>query len=371
MVVESVASGHVDLDKLRRWHVDVGRLVADGVAYPDIEQAAASLGDWGEWYDYWAALGEDYARRAEEALAAERRVLAGDLFWRACMAYHYAQFFWFHDPPRREAGQHRKAELYERAAPLLWPPAERFSVKVDEIAFGAYLRVPIDRPNTARLPCVMLLGGLESTKEESYLFENECLRRGVATCAFDGPGQGEVFFEAKLRGDFDRFTSAVLDELVRRPELDPTRIGVLGRSLGGNYAVRSAALDQRLTACAVWGAMVDMSFWNQVDPGTRSGFAYVAGYGPDQLDAAGQYLNQVLDLGPVLARVSCPVYIQHGALDQIIPVSQVEALVAGLANAPAVVVDIVPDANHCAHNRYQIARPRLADWIIGQLGGRI
>jgi 2,6-dihydroxypseudooxynicotine hydrolase len=244
-------------------------------------------------------------------------------------------------------------------------------VRVDDVQFAAYLRRPTVGQARQPVPCVILLGGLESTKEESYLFENECLRRGVATCTFDGPGQGETFFAAKLRGDFDRFTSAVLDRLLEQPGLDPSRVGVLGRSLGGTYAVRSAAVDQRLVACAAWGALVDMSFWHELDPGTRRGFAYVAGFGPDQLDAAGVYLNRALDQRPVLARVRCPVYVQHGQFDQVIPVSQVQLLVDGLVNAGQVEVDIIAGANHCAHNRYQVARPRLADWIIGQLGGRV
>jgi 2,6-dihydroxypseudooxynicotine hydrolase len=361
----------VDLDCLRGWHVDPDRMVADGVALPDVAAAARDVSTWDQWYAFWADRGEDYARQAEHSLGEGRQILAGELFWRACMAYHYAQFFWFHDPPMREAGQHRKAELYERAAPLLEPTALRFDVSVAGVSVPAYLRVPAGLLDGGRAPCVVLLGGLESTKEESYFFENECLRRGVATCAFDGPGQGELFFSLKLQAGFERFTSAVLDALVQRPELNSLRIGVLGRSLGGNYAVRSAAMDQRLAACAAWGALVDMSCWDQLDPDTRRAFAYVAGFEPDRLAEAGRFLDEVLDLRPVLSRVRCPVYVQHGALDRVIPVSQVEALVAGLTNASQVVVDIVEDGNHCVHNRYHLARPRLVDWIVGQLGGRV
>jgi 2,6-dihydroxypseudooxynicotine hydrolase len=162
-----------------------------------------------------------------------------------------------------------------------------------------------------------------------------------------------------------------VDTLVGHSRIDAQRIGVLGRSLGGNYAVQSAAMDERLAACAAWGAMVDMSYWSDMDPATQRGFAYVAGYGPDRLAEAGRFLNAALELRPVLSRVRCPVYIQHGELDQVIPVSQVQPLTDGLVNAREVVVDILPGANHCAHNRYHVARPRLVDWMSGRLGGGV
>src|SRR5581483_4192079 len=164
------------------------------------------------------------------------------------LCIHYAQFMWFHDPVRRKAGQLRKVELYDRAAPYLEPPARRIEIEFEGSAIPGYLRLPPGPAPAGGWPCAVLIGGLESTKEESLLFEDLCLDRGVATFAFDGPGQGELFFQVKLQPDFERYTSAVVDELEQLPELDSHRLGVLGRSLGGFYAIRSAAHDPRLRA---------------------------------------------------------------------------------------------------------------------------
>ena len=60
-------------------------------------------------------------------------------------------------------------------------------------------------------------------------FENRCLARGLATCTFDGPGQGEMYFQTRMRPDFHRCASVVVDWLERRPEIDIGRLGVLGR----------------------------------------------------------------------------------------------------------------------------------------------
>ena len=122
-------------------------------------------------------------------------------------------------------------------------------------------------------PCALLIGGLESTKEESYLFEHLCHERGMATFAFDGPGQGEMFFDIGLQADFERYASAAVDYLEGRPEIDAARIGVLGRSLGAYYSVRSAACEPRLRACVSWGACFDLSDLEEYPPATQAGFS--------------------------------------------------------------------------------------------------
>lgn len=185
------------------------RLVGDGVPAGDVTAARSAITRWAEWFPFWTGRADAYERLAREALARGRRLSAGELFWQACLSHHYAQFLWFHEPALRDAGQRRKVALYREAAPLFASPAERFEVRVDGITIPGYLRLPPER--RGRAPVVLVLGGLESTKEESYLMENRCLARGLASCTFDGPGQGETYFEAKLRPDFHRFASAVID----------------------------------------------------------------------------------------------------------------------------------------------------------------
>lgn len=345
--------------------VHYGRMLSDGLAYADVAAADALLarGEEGEWFDFWIGRSHEYERLGEMALDEDAKLTAGEFLWLASLSAHYAQFMWFHDPARRESGQRRKVELYNRAAPLLVPPAERVEIRVGDATIPGFLRVPETGGRPA--PCVVLIGGLESTKEESYRFENLCLRRGLATFSFDGPGQGEAFFEVKLRPDFERYGWAVLDELVRRPGLDPARIGVLGRSLGGHYAPKLAATDQRIAACCAWGACFDMEGLDAMPADTQAGFAYVTGIG--DRDRAREYLKRALDLAPVAASVECPTLVVHGRHDAIFGIEQVEKFRAGLVNAPLDVV-VEDDGDHCCHNIAHIVRPRMADWMAARLG---
>jgi 2,6-dihydroxypseudooxynicotine hydrolase len=59
-------------------------------------------------------------------------------------------------------------ELYDRAARHLVPAAERIEVPIDGVSIPGFLRVPTGERPDAGWPCALLIGGLESTKEEYY-----------------------------------------------------------------------------------------------------------------------------------------------------------------------------------------------------------
>lgn len=345
--------------------LDGARMIADGIPYPDWAEASERLKQGADWFDVWAGNGRRYEALGDAEIAAGNTLTGAEQLWLACINFHYAQFLWFHDPARRVEGQKRKVELYARAAQHLRPPSERVDIPFGELSIPAYLRLPAGPAPAGGHPCLIVIGGLESTKEESYLFENMCLERGMATFAFDGPGQGEMFFDVGLAPDFERYASAVVDYLEGRPEVDNDRFGVLGRSLGGYYAVRVAACEPRLKACVSWGACFDLSDFDQMPPATKAGFLYVTGI--EDPAAAREHLRTALDLRDVAGRLEQPTYVLHGRHDEIFPMRQVELLQEHATNAPLEVV-VEEHGNHCAHNLAHIVRPRMADWIARQLG---
>lgn len=346
--------------------INAGRMLSDGVPYADLAGARRALERGEDWFDFWSARADFYERLGDDALASGHSVSGGEWLWHASLSAHYAQFMWFHDPDRREAGQRRKVELYRRAAPHLSPPAERLEIPFEGAVIPAYLRLPAGT-GQGPFPCAVVIGGLESTKEESLRFENLLLQRGMATCAFDGPGQGELFFDVKLGPGFERWTSAVVDHLVERPEIDPGRLGVIGRSLGGHYAPGSAAADERFRVAVAWGACFDLTDFDTMPAGTRDGFVYVTGI-PDR-DAAREHLLASLDLADIAPRMRSPLYVLHGRHDTIFSMAQVERFRAAFAHVP-LVVEVEEDGDHCAHNMGDVVRPRMADWLADHLVAR-
>jgi 2,6-dihydroxypseudooxynicotine hydrolase len=191
-----------------------------------------------------------------------------------------------------------------------------------------------------------------------------CLRRGMATLAFDGPGQGEMFFTRKLGPGFEKVTSTVVDHLENTASIDAGRIGVLGRSLGAYYSVLSASCDPRLRACVAWGACFDLSDLDTMPPHTRDGFIYVTGI--EDRDEATAHLHASIDLADVIDGLRCPTYVVHGYHDRIFTMPQVELLRERVIDAP-IEIDVEMDGDHCCHNMGPIVRPRMADWMAQRL----
>ena len=337
-----------------------GRMLQDGIPYADFEEMLVGRDEL-NWFDFWSEKGDQYKAIGERALDVGHQLSGGDWLWLASLCHHYAQYMWFHESEKRERGQERKVELYKLAAPHLSPAAQRTEIPLDDTSIPGYLRLPCGSSALRPFPCVVLIGGLESTKEESYLFERLCLRRGLATFTFDGPGQGEMWFNVKLQPDFERYTSAVVDYLVTRPEIDPERLGVLGRSLGGHYAIKSAASDGRVRACVSWGGFFDIADFDERMPLAKVGYAYVSG--ASSTEDAREYAQGALDCSSVIGNLRCPLYVLQGGSDSR---RQAELIDANVRHAPKDIV-IEDNGDHCCHNLGPIVRVRMADWLMERL----
>src|SRR5262249_9845076 len=186
-----------------------------------------------------------HVTRGDEALAAGHTVTAGDAYLRGALAYHWASFVFTHDQAQFRVALQAMAAAWAKAAPLLSPPMEILTVPFAGLTLPGYLRLPagVHRP-----PVVVLLPGADSGKEELFNLADHIVTRGLAVAAFDGPGQGMVSFGAKLRPDQEVAVRAIIDTLAARPDLDGRRVGIAGISYGGLFAIRTAAVDDRVQA---------------------------------------------------------------------------------------------------------------------------
>ena len=332
------------------------RMLGDGVDYVDLMNTVAGLTNFGDWVSRWMDSALVHEKIAMDAEAKGLRISAGEFFWKASLYNHYAQFMEWHNQLKKDDAISRKVRNYNKGAPLFSPPSERIEIPFEGAVLPGFLRIPV---GSKKPPLVLLIGGLESTKEEFYTFENLCQRRGLATFAFDGPGQGEVYYKLRARPDFEKATSAVIDYLQSRSDqVDLSRIGIIGRSLGGYYSPRSAAHDERIKACVAWAVIYDFSSWNKMSPGLKDGWTYISG--SRGWDEAREYFRSFTLRGST-DKIKCPIYILQGELDDICPPEQARWL-ADEVKGP-VKLDIVAGGTHCVHNLGHIYRPRMADWL--------
>jgi 2,6-dihydroxypseudooxynicotine hydrolase len=338
----------------------VHRFLADGVHYRDLVDVRAAIGTWSDWCRVWSQFAAEAARRGESALAAGHRATAARELARASLYYHYAQNFFYDVLAQKRAAADAKVATFRRAAALLDPPLERVDIPFDGAAIPGYLRLP---KHVAKPAVALLLGGLDTTKED-YLDVNDlCIERGLATFAFDGPGQGEMAWSMRWRPDFERAIFAVIDYLERRPEVDAGRVGIIGRSLGGHYAPKAAALDTRLKAVVCWGVCYEVQPLAARPKNVQDGYLFMTG--APNIEAAERMLRLAINLAGLGPSIKCPMLIVHGGLDKGTPLP----LALRLANEAGGVVEtlIWDDAIHCCHDRSHIVRPAMADFLAMHL----
>jgi dienelactone hydrolase len=335
------------------------RFLAQGVDPNDFARVTAPLERWDQWLDAWVANGDLHADLARDAERQGRRLTAGRAWVRAALAYHFAKFVWMVDLDRHRQAADRAVAALREAHRLLDPTAERLEVPFEGTVMVATLRRP---PDPVRPPLVLLLPGLDSTKEEFFNWEEVFLRRGMATLSLDGPGQGETGYATSIRPDYEVAVAAALDHLRGRDELDLERVGAVGVSLGGYYAPRAAAFEPRVRAAVAIGGPYNFGdCWDGLPRLTRETFLHHAGAADD---GAGRRAAARLDLGPVLPRLRQPLLVIFGRLDRLIPWQQAERVAA---EAPAAELVMLEGGSHVCNNLPYRYQPLAADWMAERL----
>ncbi len=335
------------------------RLVANGVDPSDYRRTVDGLAAWSEWYAAWMTLGREHEDLAGEAAGRDQAVTAGEAYYRAAIAYHFAVFCWVEHLDQYTAGLRRRVECYGRALPYLDPPGVRVEVPLETIRIPAYLRRPT---GTDRPPVVLFLSGLDSAKEEHATFERFFLRRGLATLTLDGPGQGETWCQMKMRVDFEVTAAAAIDYLRARDDVDGTRVGVCGVSLGGYLAARCAAFEPRLRAVASCGGLHSLEEGRLHRGFHLAGWLHIWG-ARDAEDLAAR--SRGATLAGCGGNIRAPLLVVHGAQDNLIPPEDPYRTFE-LAQGPKWWV-CYPDGNHVCNNIIYKYRPLVADFMAQHL----
>ncbi|MEA2444381.1 MAG: hypothetical protein QOJ12_1673 [Thermoleophilales bacterium] len=336
------------------------RFLMGGVDFNDFQRTTARIETWGEWLDVWSANADEHLALAREAEEAGHSVTAGDAYLRAAVSYHFGKFVWHLDEARhREATVQSIAAMYA-AHRLLDPTAERIELPFDGAKLVANLRRP---PGVERPALVLIIPGLDSTKEEFFRNEEVFLRRGMATLSMDGPGQGETGFELDITPAYERPVAAVLDAIDGRDDVDLDRVGALGVSMGGYYAPRAAAGEKRIKAVAgISGPFCFGDHWDDLPQLTRETFTANSGAADEE---AGRARAVELDLEPVIDSLDQPALMVTGKLDRLIPWEQTKKIAERAGNGRFVLYE---EGTHVASNVAYKARPLVADWLADQLG---
>jgi pimeloyl-ACP methyl ester carboxylesterase len=304
--------------------------------YRRVTDGLASVAGWGP---SMLRTGHGCLQRAENAGSSRS---AGEHLLMAARWFHLATL-----APYAEA--HRAAveadHALSRALTVLEPGARRVSGE----GFTGWLRGPSDAPGT-----VVVVPGLDSAKEEFLDLVSALLARGLAVFAMDGPGQGVLAATTTLVPDYERVVRPVIDAL------GVARVGLVGLSLGGYFAARTAALEPRVAAVATVSGPFRLN-WENLPPPVRDVMARRAG----GAGAAREFARHV-DLAALAPRIAAPLLTVDGARDVIPGVTNGEPL-ARLAPHGGYLS--VPHGDHLLGNARPDWLPHLTDHLTRTLTG--
>ena len=342
------------------------RFTSNGTDYGDFTATLARIDRWADWCREWGVTASHYEQLAEAAEDAGQPETANGAWRRASLAWHWGKFVFVDDPLQQRAAQERSVACYRRAAARLTPPAELVRIPYQATQLAAYLRVPAASASDqeAPPPVVIMLPGLDSTKEELQATAEYLLARGMATLAIDGPGQGEAAYDLPIEPAYEKVATAVVDYLATRADVDGGNVGLFGISLGGYYAARAAAREKRLRAVVDLAGPYRLDLdWDELPAQTRDTFRVRSGAASDDEARA---MAGTLTLEEAAGEITTPLLILGGGRDRITPAYHQERLASEVTTAELV---IYPDGSHGVTNRAFESRSRLADWLAARLHG--
>lgn len=345
-------------------HAWTNRFLMAGVYYHDIQQTLGRIDSWDSWAREWQTTAAEHEALAEQWLARCNTLSAAEALQRTSVYYHVSAFVYFRDMELHDHGYRKMVECYERSIPLSGGSVEKVEIPFEDTPLKGLLSLP---RGSEQPPVVVLIPGLDSTKETRHGERHPYLARGMAVLSLDGPGQGEMSLTTKIRPDYEAPIKAVIDYIETRPEFDASRVALSGASLGGYYSSRAAAFEPRVRACVEnCGAYKVSDNWDTKMQVTREAYQYYLG-ARDMEDA--ERLSARLTLEGAAGNITCPLLVIQGKLDPLVHWHEAERIY-NEASGPKE-LHLFEDGNHTCNNIPHKTNPIQYDWLARHLDARV
>jgi len=192
--------------------------------------------------------------------------------------------------------------------------------------------------------------------------------RGMAYLAVDFPGQGGALRlkDMHLPPDTERVAKAMIDYLETRPDVDATKVGMQGISMGGYGVPRAASGESRIKA-----AFMSSGSYNlgqdlfEYYPPIQERVRWIIG-AKDLADARKKLADYTMEARAT--RIECPMLIGYSKDDRIMDPQGAFRLYKAATNSKR---DMVEGTGHAqaanAGGPRQAREPIFPDWAMKQL----
>ena len=338
------------------------------------------VGDDDAWFREWAREARAVEDRGRERIADGRTASAARNICSARAPITMSASASCSRRARRALDAYRRGVdcLRDAAKYIKRPRLEHVEIPYDGASLPAIYVHAEPANRSGKVPAMVFFDGLDVTKEIQY-FKGvaDLVARGIACLIVDGPGNGESirFRNFYLRHDTEHYATPAFDYLAARPEVDAKRIGVMAISLGGYYAPRAAAFEQRFACCLAWGAQWDyQKIW-------RDRFERLARADTPSLSVASQHILWVLNarsqddvlkrlepfkLDGVVQKITCPFLMLHGEGDEQIPLAEAQKCFDAVGSKNKTMKIFTREEggyHHCQIDNQSICSAYMWDWL--------
>src|ERR1700726_437310 len=211
------------------------------------------------WIVEWMRVAEKNEELADKFARQGLKVTANEYYLRASNFYREACWPQPVTEQRMLPSYRKMRETFDKAWELVRPPFERVQIPWEGKTLDGYFRKP-GGPAGRRFPTVIAFQGADTMCESTILNAGGYAARGMAYLAVDFPGQaGSLRLKnLHLPPDTERIAKAMINYLETRPDVDATRIGMQGISMGGYGVPRSASGDSRIKAAMMSSGSFDL-----------------------------------------------------------------------------------------------------------------
>lgn len=198
--------------------------------------------------------------------------------------------------------------------------------------------IPAANARAGALPfaTVLHVHGNAGNIESHIGFSEHLVEAGFNLFIFDYRGYGQSEGAPRRRADLIADTHAALDTLLKRPDVDPQRIGLYGHSLGGAIGLNVMAERKEIRVAVIESAFTG---WREMAAAALGGYPP----GPVARGLARLLISNHDRPLDAATRIERPLLILHGTADSIIPFAFGEQLAAA---GPKAMLHALPGGDH-------------------------
>ena len=151
-------------------------------------------------------------------------------------------------------------EMFDKAWQMQRAPFERVKIPINGVVLDGLLPETGRRGRTAVPRGDRIPGRRQPGRKHHHGRAGSFVARGMAYLVVDLPGQGAALRQKNLPlpPETERLVKALIDYLETRPDVDASRVGMQGISMGGWSAPRAASGEPRIKAIVMGSGALDL-----------------------------------------------------------------------------------------------------------------